>query len=69
MPSYGRSSMTSTCVITKTKTGEYRESLKAGNGEVLMMSESYIHKSSTLRLIQSVLTMIPTAEIRDMTDD
>ena len=61
--------MTSKFVITKTKTGEYRVSLKAGNGEVLMMSESYIHKSSALRLIQSVLTMIPTAEIRDMTDD
>ena len=69
MPIYGRSSMTSKFVITKTKTGEYRVSLKAGNGEVLMMSESYIHKSSALRLIQSVLTMIPTAEIRDMTDD
>ena len=61
--------MTSKFVIAKTKTGEYRVSLKAGNGEVLMMSESYIHKSSALRLIQSVLTMIPTAEIRDMTDD
>ena len=41
-------------VITKDKKGEFRFSLKAGNGEIIAISEGYAAKSSALNGIESV---------------
>jgi uncharacterized protein YegP (UPF0339 family) len=41
-------------VITKDKKGEFRFSLKAGNGEVIAISEGYAAKASALNGIESV---------------
>ena len=41
-------------VVTKDKKGEFRFVLKAGNGEVIAMSEGYAAKASALNGIESV---------------
>lgn len=41
-------------VLTKDKKGEYRFSLKAGNGEVIAISEGYASKASAQNGIASV---------------
>ncbi|MCU1411295.1 MAG: hypothetical protein JWR04_2002 [Rhodoglobus sp.] len=41
-------------VITKDKKGEFRFSLKAGNGEIIAISEGYAAKASALNGIESV---------------
>ncbi len=41
-------------VITKDKKGEFRFVLKAGNGEVIAMSEGYATKSGAVNGIESV---------------
>ena len=41
-------------VISKDKKGEFRFSLKAGNGEIIAISEGYAAKASALNGIESV---------------
>ncbi len=41
-------------VVTKDKKGEFRFVLKAGNGEIIAMSEGYAAKASALNGIESV---------------
>ena len=45
------------------KAGEYRFRLKAGNGEVIAISEGYSSKSSALNGIDSVKRNAPEAEV------
>lgn len=45
------------------KAGEYRFRLKAGNGEVIAISEGYSSKSSALNGIDSVKRNAPDAEV------
>ncbi len=41
-------------VVTKDKKGEFRFVLKAGNGEVIAMSEGYSSKAGAMNGIESV---------------
>lgn len=41
-------------VITQRVNNEYQFNLKAGNGEIILMSEGYVQKSSCLKGIESV---------------
>lgn len=52
-------------VITKDKKGEFRFALKAGNGEVIAISEGYKSKDSAKNGIASVQKNAPGAEIVD----
>lgn len=52
-------------VITKDKKGEYRFSLKAGNGEVIAISEGYAAKASALNGIESVRKNAADATVVD----
>lgn len=54
-------------VITKDKKGEFRFALKAGNGEVIAISEGYKSKDSAKNGIASVQKNAPGAEIVDET--
>ncbi|MGS0561386.1 YegP family protein [Microbacterium aurugineum] len=45
------------------KSGEYRFRLKAGNGEVIAISEGYSSKSAALNGIESVRRNAPDAEV------
>lgn len=45
------------------KSGEYRFRLKAGNGEVIAISESYSSKSAALNGIDSVRRNAADAEV------
>ncbi|MFK3676579.1 YegP family protein [Microbacterium sp. NPDC090218] len=45
------------------KAGEYRFRLKAGNGEVIAISEGYSSKSAALNGIDSVKRNAPDAEV------
>lgn len=45
------------------KAGEYRFRLKARNGEIIAVSESYVKKPSCLNGIDSVKRNAPDAEI------
>ena len=45
--------------------GEHRFRLKAGNGEVIAISEGYTTRSACLNGIASVQRNAPVAEIRD----
>jgi len=45
------------------KAGKFRFRLKAGNGEVIAVSEAYASKDSCLNGIESVKKNAPTAEI------
>ena len=52
-------------VVTKDKKGEYRFALKAGNGEVIAISEGYAAKASALNGIESVRKNAADATIDD----
>jgi uncharacterized protein YegP (UPF0339 family) len=52
-------------VITKDKKGEFRFSLKAGNGEVIAISEGYAAKASALNGIESVRKNAADAAVVD----
>jgi len=52
-------------VITKDKKGEFRFALKAGNGEVIAISEGYKSKDSAKNGIASVQKNAASAEIVD----
>lgn len=54
-------------VITKDKKGEYRFSLKAGNGEIIAISEGYAAKASALNGIESVRKNAADAVVVDET--
>jgi uncharacterized protein len=45
------------------KAGEYRFRLKAGNGQVIAISEGYSSKSAAQNGIESVRTHAPDAEV------
>ncbi|TCJ28144.1 DUF1508 domain-containing protein [Microbacterium sp. PI-1] len=45
------------------KSGEHRFRLKAGNGEVIAISEGYSSKSAALNGIESVRRNAPDAEV------
>jgi uncharacterized protein YegP (UPF0339 family) len=49
--------------VYKDKAGEYRFRLKAGNGQVIAVSEGYKSKTSCMNGIESVKKNAPTAEI------
>jgi uncharacterized protein YegP (UPF0339 family) len=46
-------------VISKTKNGEYHFKLKAGNGEIILTSETYTQKANCENGIESVRTNAP----------
>ena len=52
-------------VITKDKKGEFRFVLKAGNGEIIAMSEGYAAKASALNGIESVRKNAADATVDD----
>lgn len=52
-------------VISKDKKGEFRFVLKAGNGEVIAMSEGYAAKASALNGIESVRKNAADATVVD----
>ena len=52
-------------VITKDKKGEFRFSLKAGNGEIIAISEGYAAKASALNGIESVRKNAASAVVVD----
>lgn len=54
-------------VVSKDKKGEYRFVLKAGNGEVIAMSEGYAAKASALNGIESVRKNAADAAVVDET--
>ena len=49
--------------VYKDKAGEYRFRLKAGNGQVIAVSEGYKSKTSCMNGIESVKKNAPTAVI------
>lgn len=52
-------------VITKDNKGEFRFVLKAGNGEIIAMSEGYAAKASALNGIESVRKNAADAAVVD----
>ena len=52
-------------VVTKDKKGEFRFVLKAGNGEIIAMSEGYAAKASALNGIESVRKNAADATVDD----
>lgn len=52
-------------VITKDKKGDFRFSLKAGNGEIIAISEGYAAKASALGGIESVRKNAADATVVD----
>lgn len=52
-------------VITKDKKGEFRFVLKAGNGEIIAISQGYAAKASALNGIESVRTNASDATVVD----
>ena len=52
-------------VISKDKKGEYRFVLKAGNGEIIAMSEGYAAKASAMNGIESVRANAANATVVD----
>ena len=49
------------------KAQDYRWRLKAGNGEIVSVSEGYSTKSSAIRSAQRVKELAPIASIEDIT--
>jgi len=47
--------------------GEYRFRLKAGNGEIIAVSEGYSSKAGALNGIESVRSNAPDATLQDQT--
>jgi uncharacterized protein YegP (UPF0339 family) len=54
-------------VITKDKKGEFRFALKAGNGEIIAISEGYTTKSGAQNGIESVRKNAADASVVDET--
>lgn len=54
--------------ITKDKAGKYRFRLKAGNGEIIAVSEGYETKASAKNGIASVQKNAPDAAVVDLTE-
>lgn len=54
--------------IYQDKAGGYRFRLKAGNGEVIAVGESYKSKSSCENGIDSVRRNVPDAKVVDLTE-
>jgi len=50
------------------KSGEYRFRLKAGNGEIIAVGESYKQKAGCINGIESIKKNAPDAEIVDLTE-
>jgi len=50
------------------KSGEYRFRLKAGNGEIIAVGESYKQKTGCINGIESIKKNAPDAEIVDLTE-
>ena len=55
-------------VLAKTKNGQYTWVLKAGNGEIIAVSEAYDTKASAKNGIASVQKNAPDAAVVDLTD-
>jgi len=53
--------------VYKDKKNEFRFRLKAGNGEVIAVGESYPDKKSVLKGIASIQKNAPIAKIEDLT--
>ena len=53
--------------IYEDKAGKFRFRLKAGNGQVIAVSEAYESKASAENGIESVKTNAPTATVDDQT--
>jgi uncharacterized protein len=51
--------------LYKDKAGEFRFRLKAGNGQVIAVSEGYSSKASAMNGIESVKENAPGAEVDD----
>jgi uncharacterized protein len=49
-------------VITKRSNGEYQFNLKAGNGEVILVSEGYVSKANCEKGVESVKRNAPYEE-------
>jgi uncharacterized protein YegP (UPF0339 family) len=54
--------------ITQDKAGKYRFRLKAGNGEIIAVSEAYETKVSAKNGIESVKKNAPDAPVVDTTE-
>lgn len=54
--------------IYQSSNGEYRFRLKAGNGEIIAVSEGYKSKASAKNGIESVQTNAPSAAVIDLTE-
>ena len=54
--------------ITEDKAGKYRFRLKAGNGEIIAVSEGYETKASAKYGIASVQKNAPDAAVVDLTE-
>ena len=57
--------MASKFTIYKDKAGQFRFNLKAANGEIIAVGESYPDKKSALKGIASVVKNAPVAKIVD----
>jgi len=53
--------------VYKDKAGKFRFNLKAGNGEIIAVGESYPDKKSCLKGIESIKKNAATAQIVDST--
>lgn len=53
--------------LYKDRSGGFRFRLKAGNGEIIAVSESYKTKAGATTGIESVKTNAPTAAVDDQT--
>lgn len=54
--------------ITKDKAGKFRFRLKAGNGEIIAVSEAYDSKASAHNGIESVKNNAPEAQVVDLSE-
>ncbi|GAB3582297.1 YegP family protein [Leifsonia lichenia] len=54
--------------IYQSSNGEYRFRLKAGNGEIIAVSEGYKSKASARNGIESVQKNAPGAAVDDLTE-
>ena len=54
--------------ITKDKAGKFRFRLKAGNGEIIAVSEAYETKPSAKNGIESMKTNAPGATVVDLSE-
>lgn len=54
--------------ITKDKAGKYRFRLKAGNGEIIAVSEAYETRASAKNGIESVKKNAPDAAVVDLSE-